>query len=293
MIMKIIKQIIFVLIVTSFCGLGAWYYSSQQTPQYKSSIGLLIIQAQEGIYDPSVASRSAESIATTLSQVIVTEDFIDEVAKTGFDVPERLHSDSLERREYWNSIIVPEARNGFLYVDVYSENPVYAENIAGATSYVLTKQTNKWHGGGESVSVHVVDSPRTSTAPVRPNVPLNTMLGVITGLLLSLALIFYRNYFPVDEYINTTTGNQTGIVPVKVINHYNQVEYFEDVNAILLERAEKIFIDGLDLDNSSSSDSRSELKYEYDVEKSSKNLESRYIKSTITERLATVDNLYI
>lgn len=247
MILRIIRQVSFIILITAALAGGAWYYSNNQTPEYSSRVGLFIIQEQEGTYDPSVSIRSAEQIASVLSDVVLTEDFIDEIISAGFWIPKDLYMDANVRREQWPKIVSAQARGSFMDITIYHPNHSSAESLAAATAYVLTSKSAKWHGGGDSVAVKVVDTPRTSSAPIRPNTPLNTAAGAMTGLLVSVALIMYRNYFA-EPRVHTTEKNSAKqsderAVPVTVIKKKSKsgARNIEDINAVLGEYNEQQF----------------------------------------------------
>ncbi len=163
--------------------------------EYQTRVDLLIISKQSANMDAYQSARASEKLAQNLGSVIKTKSFLNQVLQTNFGIASsELPKDEKELRKVWQDKIstqlLPESN--ILRVDVYDENKIQSNRIGKAVSYVLTNQANEYHGSGSDVSIKIVNEPLTSNYPMRPNIILNLFLGLIVGLILSLANIFYK-----------------------------------------------------------------------------------------------------
>ncbi len=155
-----------------------------QPLEYSSTTRLLITQ-ELGAVDAYTASRSAESIADSLVQVAYTSTFYDKVMASGYPVNESyFSSDDIARRKQWtDAISVSVSRSsGLLTVVAYHPDVTQAEELARAVAYVLSTQGWTYTSGG-NIAVQIVDDPLNSRYPVRPNLPVNGLSGLVLGLL--------------------------------------------------------------------------------------------------------------
>ncbi len=155
-----------------------------QPLEYSSTTRLLITQ-ELGAVDAYTASRSAESIADSLVQVAYTSTFYDKVMASGYPVDESYFSkDDITRRKQWtDAVSVSVSRtSGLLTVVAYHPDVTQAENLARAVAYVLSTQGWTYTSGG-NIAVQIVDDPLDSRYPVRPNLPVNGLSGLVLGLL--------------------------------------------------------------------------------------------------------------
>lgn len=171
-------------VVLSFLG------SIIQTPKYLSTVKLLVIQRQFGGYDAYSASKSAETIANTLSKMVYTTSFFEKTQKTNFAPKVDFSADAEKRKKEWQKMVVASpGSDGSLSVSVYHPNREVAESYALSVSYVLVNNGQEYHGGNEQVEIKMVDQPQSSGKPATPVLWQNMILGFMAGALLSTSLI--------------------------------------------------------------------------------------------------------
>lgn len=154
-------------------------------PLEYSSTTRLLITVELGAVDAYTASRSAETIAEGLASVVYTSTFYDKVMSSGYPVEETFFSDdAITRREQWEKAIsVGVSRsNGLLTVRAYHTDVSQAEELARAVAYVLSTQGWTYTSGG-NIAVQIVDEPLNSRYPVRPNLVVNGISGMVLGIL--------------------------------------------------------------------------------------------------------------
>lgn len=175
-------------------GIIALVLSLVQPLEYRATMRLLIIQATSPTLDAFTAVKSAEKVGRNLGRIIASASFLDAVVAanraidaTAFPRVER------KRRRAWarmvESSVAPET--SVLHVTVYHQRQAQALAIADGIATVLVKETAEYTGSRDLI-VRVIDSPLVSRYPVRPNIPLHAVLGLLLGALAGTAVIYLR-----------------------------------------------------------------------------------------------------
>ncbi len=167
--------------------------------EYQSAFSLLVIE-KEASLDGYAASKSAERLSTSLSQIMYTASFADRVYErvknAGLATDTVIFTDDeQERRDAWKrhveTRILPDI--GILKVAVYHPDRSQAHVIAHGLAQVLTEQGAEYLGGGSDVVLKIVDFPLTSKRPVRPNIPFNLVAGTLLGFAAAWTFQYVRN----------------------------------------------------------------------------------------------------
>lgn len=186
------KTVVLVLIITVILGLVLTFV---QPLKYRASVELLVIQKQEQIVDPYVASRAAERLSKNLAQVIYTNSFFDKVMNSGFGIENDFSSDEIKKRKEWKKMIDTQVvlETGILKIDVYHKDKNQAVQIAQAIAYVLATKGDEYHGGGKDVVIKTIDTAVTSKYPAKPNIPVNLFTSLVLGILAGSGLVMLRS----------------------------------------------------------------------------------------------------
>ena len=165
-----------------------------QPLKYSSTVRLLVIQKSDSVVDPYTSSRGAEKIAQLITQIVHSDSFMEKVVSSGFQVRDDYGSDLDARRKKWNKTI--EARQvqetAIIELFVYHISVEQARNIVKAASTALQTKASEYHGAGENVQLREIDGAVVSRFPIKPNVILNAIAGVIIGLCVSGGFIVVR-----------------------------------------------------------------------------------------------------
>ncbi|HAZ17063.1 MAG: hypothetical protein UV70_C0005G0081 [Parcubacteria group bacterium GW2011_GWA2_43_13] len=165
-----------------------------QPLKYSSTVRLLVIQKSDSVVDPYTSSRGAEKIAQLITQIVHSDSFMEKVVSSGFQVRDDYGSDLDARRKKWNKTIearqVPET--AIIELFVYHISVEQARNIVKAASTALQTKASEYHGAGENVQLREIDGAVVSRFPIKPNVILNAIAGVIIGLCVSGGFIVVR-----------------------------------------------------------------------------------------------------
>lgn len=181
--------IVIIVVLTTSLSFGLSVF---QTPEYRSTVKMLVIQKQSAGLDAYTAARSAETISNTLSKVIYTSSFQDQVLETDFNIVDNFGDDPEDRRKAWEKAIDTSTaeESGSLVINVYRPERSQAEQLAYAIAYVLINEGQLYHGGDASIEIKLIDAPITTLKPARPNIPQNTLAGFGLGLVAAAGLMF-------------------------------------------------------------------------------------------------------
>lgn len=166
--------------------------SIAQTPKYRSTVKILVIQKQVAGMDAYTATKASESIANTLTRVMYSSTFMQDVLESGFEIKDDFSTDPEKRAKEWKKTVETEAftNTGIIQISTYDPEANQAEQFAYGVAYVLTSKGQQYHGGGAQVEIKMIDSPVTTEKPAKPNIILNMLAGFGLSLLVSLGIIY-------------------------------------------------------------------------------------------------------
>lgn len=183
-----------IAVSTIVFALVAFIVSSLLPAKYQSDISMIVVQKQgtEKV-DAFSATKSAEFLSNIFSQVIFTTSFYDAVQKAPFAVKRDFSRDPEEREKQWSKLInVQKVNNtGILNISVFDTSRTTAEETAKAIAYILTTNSEEYHGGGERVEVRLIDGPNTPLRPTVPRVLQNTVVGALFGTVLAMIFVYF------------------------------------------------------------------------------------------------------
>ncbi|MBI4779632.1 hypothetical protein HY797_04250 [Candidatus Falkowbacteria bacterium] len=168
--------------------------------KYGSSSQVLVIQ-NSGNPDPYLTSKSTEYLSNILAKVVYSNSFFENVLDSGYYVDKNYFGETIkDQMKVWLKTVSAKAVNdsGIISLAVYHTDRSQAELINRAVAYTLQTKHGLYHGGGENVSIKVIDEPITGNYPVQPNLILNFGLALVLGLVFSLAYIYL---FPEERNI--------------------------------------------------------------------------------------------
>lgn len=197
---KIVENKYFFIFVISIFLVISIILTSIQKKEYSSNARILIIQSQEQKIDAYIASKASESIAKNLKKALTSSSFRNKVLENFSDANINLSSVSEKaRRKEWvqtvNTKLIPNS--SILEITTYDESPVFAEKLLNNVLLTLLENHKSYHGGGDSISLQIIDYPITSRYIVKPNWLLNLILSIILGMFFASSII---SFFPNKIY---------------------------------------------------------------------------------------------
>lgn len=184
-----------IILVTLIGVVASIGFTLLQTPQYRSSLTLLVLEQQNNL-DGYTAAKAAERLSASLGQLMYTTTFTDQVYQR-IQSSELLAGDPLftatdiKRQKLWKRSIETRIQPdvGMLQISVFHANRAAATIMANALATVLVEQGANYLGGGQDVQLKVVNYPLTTERPARPDVVLNVLAGLLLGLGASMGYI--------------------------------------------------------------------------------------------------------
>jgi len=215
----------FILALVIVVTVASFSLTIIQTPEYKTSAQLLVIQENRADMDSYTAAKSAEQITNTFSKVIYTGSFMERVFNGGYDVKDDFGETPEDKMDNWEDAIsvstVPDT--GFITVDVYREDRGQSWLLATAITDILTKNNSDYHGGGDKIQVSIVDPPTISDEIARPNIWQNTLIGAVLGLVAGIILVVsFKDELSLDILAKVKAGNEPP-QPENIFVEENQV----------------------------------------------------------------------
>jgi capsular polysaccharide biosynthesis protein len=208
-------------------ALIAFIISALLPAKYQSDISMIVVQKQSSEkVDAFSATKSAEFLSNIFAQVIYTTSFFNAVQNAPFDAKRDFSLDPEERKREWKDLIdVKKVNNtGILNISVYEKSRTTTEETAKAIAYILTTNSEEYHGGGERVDVRLINGPNTPLRPTVPRIGQNTAIGAFIGLVLAIVFIYF---FP--DKLLLSKNEIIYDEPFTVVT-YDNVEEKEDVD---------------------------------------------------------------
>ncbi len=226
----------FLALLISILTVLSFIISAAQTPKYRSEATMLIIQDQKGSMDAYTAARSAETISSLLSDMIYTSSFFERVMDSKFGVENNFSQSPDDQEKQWRKTVSTQLANnsGVLKIIVTDPSRNQADKITRAIASVLTFQGDIYHGGGDTVKIKMIDSPKTSEQPVEPSIIANTISAFLLALFLAAIYVLFSGLQ--KQSVAQTVESKTPKIDAKEIengNSYhepNQVEFEPEVN---------------------------------------------------------------
>jgi capsular polysaccharide biosynthesis protein len=188
------RELKFLFLISFVVAAIVFAVSTIVPPKYRSDMSVLVIQKQpEDKVDAFSAAKSAEYLSDIFSKIIYTDPFIDDVLKSPVGVKNKYSTNKEDRKKEWDKEVSAKKVNntGIIEISVFNPSKKEAEKLAEAISSNLSANNQKYHGGGEKVVITVIDGPITTQNPATPNIPLNSLVGFIVGLLGAIGYLYF------------------------------------------------------------------------------------------------------
>lgn len=216
---KNIKTIVIFALIGVIFGLAV---SAWQTPKFQASAKMLVVFKQDKI-DAYSAAQSSNYLTGILSEAIYSSSFIDQVFKSNFDLKDTLGVNADKRLKNWKQMIKTknQENKGIIVIDVLNSDKDQAEKFAQAVVYTLINKNSLYHGAGDQVEVRLIDGPSVKDQWAQPNIPQNSLLGLVAGLIIGLTLIVI---FPEQRLFALIIGGREAAKSDETMELYPAVE---------------------------------------------------------------------
>jgi len=195
----VLERIVSIIVITLIFGLASFGISKFIPPKYESYITMYINNQRSSVSstingDTKTLSSdiaASQQLVPTYIEMIKSNNVLQAVLdkfsrKTGEEISVAAFKKMIDASALSNTEI--------LKVTVKSEDAAVASELANTIASVAPE---KIQGFIEKSEVRIVDSAKTSTVPVSPNVRNNTILGALLGLVFSISFILLKELFDV------------------------------------------------------------------------------------------------
>lgn len=166
-----------------------------QTPQYKSSSKVLVIQKQVSGQDIYSISKSAQYLSRILKEGIYSDSFFEKVTQLSYQVETTDFSSQIKkRRKQWQKTVKTTIIRdlGIIEIDVFYPQKEKAEQINQTIINILVNEHWFYHGGGQNVELKILDEPLVSQKPVIIQLLIGLILGALAGFLIGIGWVLKK-----------------------------------------------------------------------------------------------------
>lgn len=193
------KNIKFISIITIAITVLVFLFSSLIiSPKFTSKALLYVKNNQTTSDNLNINDITAAQKLVNTCTILFTSNSMLEMVKTDLNLPYEI--DALEKMITVESVNQSE----IMKITVETKNAVESLNI---TNKLVELSIVEFHRVVKSASIEVVSSPKESTSPSSPNIPIYTVIGFILGFIIAFVIVLLREIFDVtvnedDDLIN-------------------------------------------------------------------------------------------
>ncbi|PID52772.1 MAG: hypothetical protein CR972_00245 [Candidatus Moraniibacteriota bacterium] len=171
-----------------------FFISAFMTSKYHAEIKVLIVQKnyviEEDFYN---SNRMSNYVGKVFSRVIYTDAFLNQVLQSPLNIRKTFSMDSRERKKEWGEMVSVDRLGdvGIVRVSVFDVEEDVAVNTAKAIAWAMSKKKNEYFSDAENLDIRIIDEPIVHDIKTRPNIYVNTIFGLLIGLVGSIGYIFF------------------------------------------------------------------------------------------------------
>ena len=196
---KIIKnnlKLIFVIaLITSF---SAFLFSSLQPIKYETSLSLLLNKDRSQLtddfkYDGYYALEASGILADSIVQWTKSPELVSSVYQKA-----QIDGKFKNLKSYTKKIIAKKMSPQYIEVKFETNNIDQANKISIAIIDEINGKIQKMKNDSEGEIAFLISNENPITIKKEQNIFLNSIVGLISGIMLGIFLVFFRRYFKTD-----------------------------------------------------------------------------------------------
>jgi len=200
---KIIKnnlKLIFVItLITSF---SAFLFSSLQPIKYETSLSLLLSKDGSQLtddfkYDGYYALEASGILADSIVQWTKSPELVSSVYQKA-----QIDGKFKNLKSYTKKIIAKKMSPQYIEVKFETNNIDQANKISIAIIDEINGKIQKMKNDSEGEIAFLISNENPITIKKEQNIFLNSIIGLISGIMLGIFLVFFRKYFETDPLQN-------------------------------------------------------------------------------------------
>lgn len=168
--------------------------------QRASTMRVLITQPSAAGLDPYTAIKSTERVASSLSELVYTTTFFDNVLSQNKEIDATYFpQDEQDRRTIWRKAIETSIApgTGIMTISAFHRDAAQARLVVDGVAREMATQTPNYFG--YNIRVQIIDAPLDSRWFARPQFGQNALIGLAAGLLLGIVLALMRGLRTLGE----------------------------------------------------------------------------------------------
>lgn len=172
-------------------ALGA---SFLQPLKYRATSRLLVLQ-QNLNPDPYAIAKANQYIGSLLRETIYSGSFFEQVSSSNQQVDWGYFRGTYKQQiKLWKKTITvrPIGDTGIIQVEIYHPDPEQAKQLAITVDNLLVTADNLYQNTNQRLTARIIDQPTLSSFPVKPNLLVNGLSGLIFGIIVGLVYIYYK-----------------------------------------------------------------------------------------------------
>lgn len=182
------KTLVTTIVAAALFGLVV---SGLMPVKYRANMELLILQRYAFARDAYTASKSIEYLSAVFGEAIYSQNFIDEVLKSGFRIENKFSANPQRMKKEWKKIVKAKVSRdtGILSVSVTHRSAEQAQQIAEAIASIIETKGDQYHGEGDRVKIQTLDTPYLEEYPSQPNIPANMAAAMLIAVVAVFTLL--------------------------------------------------------------------------------------------------------
>ncbi|MEI8361590.1 MAG: Wzz/FepE/Etk N-terminal domain-containing protein [bacterium] len=185
------RKVFWIIVVLVF--LMSFVVTILQPLKFGSESQVLVSQKVEPGTDVYTISKSNEYLSSSLAKVISSNAFFNDTMDSDSEIDKSYFSTDLKGQiEMWRKTVEANtlSDSGIIVINVYHTDRYQAEQIARAINNTLKTKGSNYFNSGTGLYVRVLDEPIVSTWPVKPNILVNLLSGLLLGFSLGLFYVY-------------------------------------------------------------------------------------------------------
>ncbi len=190
-----------IILVGLITSLVAAFFLLFTQPAYRADMNFLITLKNATDKDYYTVSRSAEYVGKALSEVVVSEQFLEMTFEKNLLDRKEFPVDKKERLKQWNEMVSVSRGSdfGFLKIRIFGESSRESQRVAKAVSEILSTNTENFLGENSSVEMKVLSGPIVERNPSFSELIAAGLGGLFLGMFAAAFVILYRSAAPYPE----------------------------------------------------------------------------------------------
>jgi len=162
-----------------------------QPLKYSSKSRLLILQPNTS--DAYTVARSNEYVGGLISEIIYSGSFLDSLESSNAVFDRNYFNGTYKQNvKKWGETVFARSSGstGVIDIEIYHTNPEEAKNISNAVNQLIISGQSPYKFNPDQTKISIIDEPVISSFPVKPNIPINLGISLLSGFLLACSYIY-------------------------------------------------------------------------------------------------------